>query len=1108
MKIPVSLLLLAAASTAVAAEALWLRDVRISPDGSRIAFEYKGDIFTVPAAGGTATRITSRDSYEEKPVWSPDGKSIAFASDRFGNPDIFIVSADGGTPLRLTFNSATEYPEAFTPDGKSVLYSAAIQNPASSAMFPTSRMTELYSIPVAGGTPRQELGTPVQMPAFTADGRMLYQDVKGFEDEWRKHHTSSVTRDIWIYEPATGKHTNLTDRPGEDRNPVLSPDGSTVYILSERNGGTFNVWSFPLADPSKATQLTRFATHPVRFLSAANNGRMAFTYDGEIYTMASPKDKPKKISVEVVTDDEPRIGRMNVNTGEPVASPDGKSVAFVSRGDIFVTSVEYPTTVQVTRTPAAEGNITWGADNRTLYYTSERSGHKNIYRATMSRDDDPNFPNATAIKEEPMFNVAKKSAVTDPTTEYSRPVVSPDGKKMAYVKDRNHLMVMDLDSKKSRELTKGETYPGQDDGMVAVWSPDSRWLAIELVPEMRDPYADIALVNVETGEITNITNSGYFCSNPRFVLDGNAIIFFTERYGMRAQASWGSQDDIMIVFLNREARDKFRLSEEDYALLKDAEKKKKDEAKKDDKEKKSDADKKDKKDKKDKRGKKSSDADSESKDGDDAKKDEGVKPITVELDDIASRIVRLTPYSSNLSDAIVTSDGENLYYMCAFEDGYDLWKMSLRKREPRLVSKINSHSRVGLQASKDGNEMFVFGQRMQKLDPKSDKLTSITASANQEVDLDAERQAMFDYVTVEEAARFYNKNMHGVDWPAMTAAYRRFLPHINNNHDFAELLSELLGELNVSHTGGRYYRGYGTDHTANLGLLYDVAYTGPGLKVDEVIVNGPFDRSTSAIAKGAVITAINGKEIDSENTVDKLLNNLAGKKTLVSFTTAAGEKKEEIVLPTSSVNSLLYDRWVRQREEDVKRWSNGRLGYVHIPSMDDASYRPMYDALLGKYNNCEGVVIDIRWNGGGRMHEDIEVLFSGEKYLTQVIRGKDVCDMPSRRWNKPSIMLVAEPCYSNAHGTPWVYQHQKIGKVVGMPVPGTMTSVNWVTMQDPSLVFGIPVIGYRTAEGNYLENTQLEPDVKVANDPATIVTGEDTQLRTAVETLLRQIDGK
>lgn len=174
--------------------------------------------------------------------------------------------------------------------------------------------------------------------------------------------------------------------------------------------------------------------------------------------------------------------------------------------------------------------------------------------------------------------------------------------------------------------------------------------------------------------------------------------------------------------------------------------------------------------------------------------------------------------------------------------------------------------------------------------------------------------------------------------------------------------------------------------------------------------------------------------------------------------------------------------------------------------MDDDSFRKAYSDLLGKYNDREGVVIDIRWNGGGRLHEDIEVLLSGKKYFTQEIRGEATCDMPSRRWNKPSIMLMAEPCYSNAHGTPWVYSHRGLGKTVGMPVPGTMTSVNWVRMQDPTLVFGIPVVGYRLADGSVLENQQLEPDIKVANTPEGIVVGDDAQLRTAVEELLRQID--
>ena len=274
---------------------------------------------------------------------------------------------------------------------------------------------------------------------------------------------------------------------------------------------------------------------------------------------------------------------------------------------------------------------------------------------------------------------------------------------------------------------------------------------------------------------------------------------------------------------------------------------------------------------------------------------------------------------------------------------------------------------------------------------------------------------------------------------------------------------------------------------------------------------GPFDHARSKVKAGDIIEKIDGQEITPESDYSVLLNGKARKKTLVTlYNPQTKERWEEVVVPISNgvLNDLLYARWVKQRAADVDKWSNGRLGYVHIESMGDDSFRSVYSDILGKYNNREGIVIDTRFNGGGRLHEDIEILFSGKKYFTQVVRGREACDMPSRRWNKPSIMVQCEANYSNAHGTPWVYSHQKIGKLVGMPVPGTMTSVSWETLQDPTLVFGIPVIGYRLPDGSYLENSQLEPDIKVANSPETVVKGEDTQLKAAVDELLKEIDGK
>lgn len=1098
---PRLLLALSLAGSALVSTAttpLWMRDAAISPDGQSIAFTYKGDIFTVPTAGGKATRLTTAATHESAPVWSPDSRSLAFAGDAEGNFDVYIIGKDGGTPRRLTRNSAKETPVGFTPDGKYVLFSASIQDPAESMLFPTSRLGELYKVPVAGGRTSQVVASPVEALSWSPDGKwFLYQDCKGLEDVRRKHHTSSVTRDVWRYDVATGRHTNLTNRGGEDLNPVVSPDGKTAYFISERNGDkSLNVWSFPVGDPSRMTKVTNFKTHPVRFLSVARDGRLAYTYDGELYTQM-PGASPAKVAVDVTLDETNQPYKRSARSPQgAVVSPDGKMIAFTDRGEVFVNSVEYGTTRRITSTPEAEGQITWNPDNRSMVYVSERDGHYALYEASIPRKDDLNFPNAVSVTEKALFN---------DKVERTCPSFSPDGKQLAFIADRNKLMVMDVASKKVRQLTDGSTNPEQDGGFNFKWSPDNRWIAFELTGNGHQPYSDVAIVNTTgTPKVTNLTGSSYFDNNPHWVLDGNAIAFSSDRYGMRSHASWGSQEDVMLVFLNQDAYDRFKLSKEDYELRKELEKQQKEakekaeKAKKDKDAKGKDAKKDDKKDaKKDDKKDTKAKADSASS-----------KDIKMELDGVRDRIVRLTPMSSNLGDFAITKDGETLYFFVRFDDGFDLWKTDLRKRDTSLAKKLGYNLR-SMQTDKEGKTLyFLGGDGMAKMTVSGETVKPIKYSGTMTVDPAAEREYMFDYVKREEGDRFYQKNMHGIDWEKMTEHYRRFLPHINNNYDFADMLSELLGELNVSHTGGRYYPEGGGERTASLGLIFDLGYNGPGLKVAEVVVGGPFDHANTTVKPGSIIKKINGEEINDSADYTSMLADIAGKKTLVTLDGGKAGDIEEVILPISSgkMNDLLYERWVKRMADETERLSGGRLGYVHIKSMNDASFRRIYTDLLGKYVGKEGIVIDTRWNGGGRLHEDIEVLFSGDKYLTQVIRGVDVCDMPSRRWNKPSIMLQCEANYSNAHGTPWVYKHKGLGKLVGMPVPGTMTSVNWENLQDPSLIFGIPVIGYRTAEGGYLENDQLEPDIKVANDPAEVVKGRDQQLETAVKELLRQID--
>ena len=1071
---------LAASSLGLSAASapLWLRDVKISPDGSTIAFTYKGDIYTVPSAGGAALRLTTSGSYESSPVWSPDGKQIAFSSDHHGSADVFVMPATGGQVKRLTSFSGSETPEAFSADGRFVYFSAVIQDPAESASFPSSRLSELYQVPVGGGAVKRVLATPAQRLSVAPDGSfMLYQDDKGTENEWRKHHTSSVTRGLWKYDFKTGEHTSLVDHAGEDRDPVVSPDGKTMLFLSERDGGSMNVYTLALDNVNAAPKaLTSFKEHPVRFLSQGRNGLAAMTWDGEIYTMM-PGQKPARLNVEIVADDYYAPSIMNVSSGaqHAVPSPDGKMVAFIRRGDLFVTSVEYPTTKQVTATPQAESAPTWGSDNRTIYYVSDRSGRPDLYVASLTRDDDPDFPNATAISESPVFKSGN--------VERDAPQVSPDGKKLAYVEDRCRLMVMDIDSKKVTQLTDGSLAKARM-GVDFTWSPDSRWIAFTTVGHGHDPYMDLAIVNVDGKKpaITPLTESAYFDESPRWSPDGSCVVFVSDRFGMRNQASWGSQSDVFAVFVNQDALDRFRLSEEDHKLLVAAESK----AKKDKKE-----------------------SDKKEKDSADDKAGDLVK---VEREGMADRLVRLTPFSSDLAGAVMDKKSEKLYFLTRVEKGYDLWQLDLRKGGASIAQKLGAGAPPSMAFDADASALFLLSGSMMKKIALPGSATNITYNTRMRLDRAAERDYMLEYVRDMEKKKFYVKDMHGVKWDALVDHYRRFLPHIDNNYDFSEMLSELLGELNVSHTGSGYrVPGSPDETTADLGLIYDFDFDGPGLRVAEIVKGGPLAKASSAVKVGDVIVAVNGTEITADTDLASLLNGLAGHKVLIRVKPAkGGDEFEEVVKPITlgAMSSLLYDRWVAARAADVDSLSGGRLGYVHIRSMSDDSFRRIYTDILGKYNDREGIVIDTRFNGGGRMHEDIEILFSGEKYLTQVVRGVDVCDMPSRRWNKPSIMIQGEANYSNAHGTPWVYKTRGLGKLVGMPVPGTMTSVNWVTLQDPTMYFGIPVIGYRTADGSYLENKQLEPDVKVANTPARLAAGIDDQLRVAVDELLREIDSK
>ncbi len=1058
---------------------LWLRNSAISPDGSQIAFTYKGNIFTVPVTGGKALQITSHTSHDTRPVWSNDGSKIAFASDREGGFDVFLVSKEGGIATRLTSHSANEYPEAFLDDN-TILFSSHILPVAENQQFPSSMFTQLYQVDTEGGRPK--LFSPLHFENISIHKeKMLYTDKKGYEDTWRKHHVSSVTRDVWLYDIKKKSHKKLSRFAGENRNAVWAADGNSYFYLSEKDG-SFNVFKASLTN-EKDEQLTQFIVHPVRYLSVDKNDNLSFSYNGELYYMKKG-DKAHKLAVEIVADDfELEIKQQTISNGARsiAVSPNGKEIAFVARGDVFVTSIEYNTTKRITDTPEQERDVHFSPDGRSLVYSAERGNTWNIYKTDLVRKEDKYFVYANELKE---------TQLTFTETPSFEPQFSPDGKEIAYLEDRSEIRVLNLKSKATRTVMEAKfNYSYSDGDQWFQWSPDSKWVLSDYIDIGGWNNKDVALIKADgSGETTNLTLSGYTDSKGKWVLDGKAILFFSDRAGYRSHGSWGAHADAYLMFLTPDAYDEFKMTKEERELAKDL--------KKDDKTQESEKAKEDKKT----QGKKAAKDDKKVDKKSDEKEKEALK---FDLDNRQYRVVRLTRHSSSIADAHLNKEGTKLYYLSRFESGYDLWEQDLLEGSTKLLSKNAGAGR--LIPDKENKLLYmVTGGNIKKID--NGKITNVSFSAPFNYRAYQEREYIFNHTWQQVKDKFYDETIHGVDWELYKESYARFLPHINNNYDFQEMLSELLGELNASHTGARYSARSDRWQTATLAAFWDESYEGDGLKIKEIIKGSPLIKAHGKFKPGVIITKIDGEKIEKGKTYWHLLDGKAGKSILI--TAKDGSKEfEEHIKPISSMaeNNLLYNRWVEQREKLVDKYSDGRLAYIHIKGMDAGSFSEVYKNLLGKYRQKEAVVIDTRFNGGGWLHDDLATLLSGKEYQQFKPRGQYIGSDPFNKWNKPSILLMGEGNYSNAHGFPWVYKELGIGKLVGAPVPGTMTAVWWETQIDPSIVFGIPQVTVVDMQGKAMENNQLEPDVLILNTPESLLNKDDLQLKKAVEELLNSL---
>ena len=1055
---------------------MWMRYPAISPDGSTIAFEYQGDIYTVPSMGGRATPIVTHVAYDFTPVWSPDGKWIAYASDRNGNFDVFIVPSEGGLSKQLTVNTASEIPTAFSPKGDSVYFSASRMMDAEDAQFPAGLMSQLYAVSVNGGAPRMVLTTPAQHAVLDKTGsRILYEDLKGYENQWRKHETASVAHDIWIYDAATHHHTKLTSFVGEDRNPAWSPDEQNVYYLSEKSG-SFNIWELPVAAPEQTHQITSFDKHPVRFLTIAQNGTMAFGFNGDLYTLGAGNTKPTKLSIEIVPTDKSNTTNFETLTSgatEFALSPNGKEFAFVVRGDVFVASTDYDITKRITHTPEQERNVSFSPDGRSLIFAGERGKSWKIYQVTIEHKDEPYFYASTTLKEEPIIS-------TD--GEAFQPHYSPDGKEVAYLEDRTNLKVINLKTKAIRTIVDStHNYSYSDGDQWYQWSPDGKWFLVTYFDNARWS-SEVGLIDAEgKGPIVNLTQSGYDDDGPHWSKDGTMMYWFSGKEGLHSRsANSGGEQDVYGMFFTQNAYDKFKMTPEEYALAKLSEKDKSSEDTSDTEEK-------------------------HSKDSTHTRKPIG--PITIDLKNIEDRTARLTINSSRMSDAILSNKGDRLYYITSYPKGSAVWVHIFRDGTTKMLTSLDGGA-GDLRLDDDGKNLYLLsGGNITRIDTSNGTQKRIGFKASMELNSPAERAYMFEHVWRQAKEKFYVENMNGVDWDFYKKNYEQFLPYIDNNYDFAEMLSEMLGELNASHTGSGYRAPNPEQHaTASLGAFFDNHYTGKGIRIQEIVERGPLDISSSKIRNGDVILKIDGNEITPAVDYSLYLDRKADKPTLLTIWNPKKDSTwEETIKPISQgeLSELLYDRWIKSRRLEVDSLSHGTIGYVDVRSMGDASYRHVFSEVMGREYNKKALIVDTRFNGGGWLHDDLAQFLSGKEYVHFSPRHQNLGIEPQDRWTKPSVVLVGESNYSDASFFPYAYRALGIGKIVGMPVPGTATAVWWETLQDNTLYFGIPEVGTIDMNGHYLEGQELTPDYVVSNDPESLANGRDLQLEKAVEVLMK-----
>jgi len=1076
LSILMSLLAAMSVTSVGASEAIRLAaDPALSPDGKTVAFVWRGDIWLAPVEGGTARALTQHEASDREPVFSPDGSEIAFVSDRDAGDQVYVVPVEGGRPEQLTFHTSGYSIEDWHPGGRSLLVSGRRDYFWRSAgrFFHIARDQQqaeqmLFDADGSDGS-------------LSPDGKRLLFTREGMT-WWRKGYHGSRASQVWMYDIETQAYTKLLDPETGARWPLWNAEGTGFYYVGAQSG-SFNLWMYDL-DAGEDRQLTFFEDDSVVFPCISRDGStIVFRHLFDLYRFR-PGSGAAPVRIDLVNPGDvltSSLERKEVDEATDVAfSDDGLEVAFIAGGDLWVMDTELREPRQITATPEEERDPIFGPKGEAVYFTSDQEGQCDIWRAERGDNDRYWWQNET-------FELKQLTQDADVEADLR---FSPDGARISFLKGLGDLWSMTPEGKEATCLIPSWDRPDYD------WSPDGKWIVYAV--NDNDFNRDIWIIPSDgSAEAVNVSRHPYDEYGPLWRPDGKVIAFVGQRLDREA--------DIFYVWLQEQEYEKGkrdRTLEKALKKMEDARKKGTE------------------KDKGKEKAEDSPDTDEGEEKGeeapkDEAKKEEKLPEVVIDFDRIHERVRRVGIAGGTERGLLWSHDSKKLAFSATIDGKRGTYTVEIPEElKPKLLTtKTGSHARW----LKEGNQIvWLSSGKPASVSAKGEE-KAYSFTARQAVDREAHFRAAFDLAWRAMRDRFYDERLGNRNWDAIRRKYADVAAGAPDVESFALVVNLMLGELNASHLGfypqGRS-SGAGAQWniaTAHLGVRFDANHRGPGLKVRDVLPNGPADREVSKIEADEIILRIDGVDVDPQMDLTDVLNGSLERDIHLDVRDAEGETRTVMLRPISygRARDLLYEMWLRDNRRQVETLSDGALGYAHIRGMNWPSFQKLERELYAVGAGKDGLVIDVRNNGGGFTTDHVLTLLCQPVHAITVPRGGGPGYPEDRKvyatWNKPIVMLCNQNSFSNAEIISHAIKALKRGKLVGTPTAGGVISTGGTGIMDVGYL-RLPFRGwYILPTGEDMELNGAVPDVILWPEPGEMPQGKDVQLEKAVKVLLKDV---